>query len=122
MWSTLQLLQKALKGFFVMSEELELMANSLFDNQVPTKWADVGFLSLKPLASWVEDLNKRITFLTDWIDRGSSPLTFWISGFFFPQAFLTGTLQNFARKHVIAIDRLSFDNIIYDQVSYKDIK
>ena len=53
MWSTLQLLQKALKGFFVMSEELELMANSLFDNQVPTKWADVGFLSLKPLASWV---------------------------------------------------------------------
>ena len=60
MWSTLQLLQKALKGFFVMSEELELMANSLFDNQVPIKWADVGFLSLKPLASWVEDLNKRI--------------------------------------------------------------
>ena len=122
MIESLGLLQKALKGFVVMSEELELTANSLFDNQVPAKWASVGFLSLKPLASWVEDLNKRIDFLTHWISRGSSPLTFWISGFFFPQAFLTGTLQNFARKHVIAIDRLTFDNIIYDQVSYKDIK
>lgn len=122
MAESLNLLQKALRGFVVMSEELELTANSLFDNQVPSKWAAVGFLSLKPLASWVEDLNKRVDFLNSWINRGSSPLTYWISGFFFPQAFLTGTLQNFARKHVIAIDRLSFDNIIYDQVSYKDIK
>ena len=35
-----------------MSEELEALANSLYDNQVPALWADVGFLSLKPLASW----------------------------------------------------------------------
>lgn len=96
--------QLALKGEVVMSEDLEKMANSLFDNLVPKAWQpSVGFLSLKPLASWVNELNDRIDFLQRWID-GGPPATYWIPGFFFPQAFFTGTLQNFARKKQIAID------------------
>ena len=97
----------ALKGEIVMSEELEKMANSIFDNLVPKSWQEKGFLSLKPLASWIQDLNDRIVFLTTWITEGT-PKVFWISGFFFPQAFLTGTLQNYSRKNNIAIDRLTF--------------
>lgn len=75
--------QKALKGEVVMSEELEKMSNSIFDNLVPKKWQEIGFLSLKPLASWIQDLNERINFLTQWILHGT-PKVFWISGFFFP--------------------------------------
>jgi dynein heavy chain len=75
--------KKALKGLVVMSEDLEALANSLFDNQVPNMWADKGFLSMKPLASWTQDLNDRINFLKNWIDNGT-PITFWISGLFFP--------------------------------------
>lgn len=103
MAETLKNVQKALVGEVVMSEELELMANSLYDNMVPKIWAEKGFLSLKPLASWIEDMNARIKFLADWIKDGT-PKVFWFSGFFFPQAFLTGTLQNYARKYIIAID------------------
>jgi dynein heavy chain len=49
----LENVQKAVKGEVVMSEDLDKMATSLFNNQVPQKWAGVGFLSLKPLASWI---------------------------------------------------------------------
>jgi len=75
-------LKKALKGFVVMSEDLDTIANSLHDNIVPIKWSNC-FLSLKPLASWTVDLNDRVSFLRNWVEKGT-PCVFWISGFSFP--------------------------------------
>jgi len=105
---SLQDLLKALKGLVVMSEALEMTSNSIFINHVPDMWAGKAYPSLKPLAAWVEDLVARMKFLNGWIDNGI-PAVYWISGFFFPQGFLTGTLQNFARAQSISIDTISFD-------------
>ena len=72
-------------------------------------WSVVAYPSLKPLGSWTTDLLDRLTFLGDWMNSGSSPVIYWVSGFFFTQAFITGTLQNFARKNSIPIDKAGFD-------------
>ncbi|KAJ3395883.1 Dynein heavy chain 1, axonemal [Lobulomyces angularis] len=106
--STLADVLRALKGLVVMSETLEAICNSMYINQVPAAWSAKAYPSLKPFSVWVIDLVKRCEFIQNWIDNGI-PNVFWISGFFFPQAFLTGTLQNFARKYIVSIDILSFE-------------
>jgi len=107
-----------------MSQDLESMATSIFNNQVPAMWTNdgegKGHLSLKPLASWIQDVNARIDFLQGWYDNGT-PDVFWVSGFFFPQAFFTGTQQNFARKHTIAVDQISFAHVIL-RITHTDVK
>ncbi|MEE6460326.1 hypothetical protein FKM82_000921 [Ascaphus truei] len=104
---SLETLNKAIAGFVVMSEEMERIYKSFLNNQVPSLWAGAAYPSLKPLGSWVKDLVLRTAFIDAWIRRGQ-PKSFWISGFFFPQGFLTGTLQNHARKYNLPIDELSF--------------
>jgi len=109
---------KALKGLVVMSPDLEAVTTSLFNNQVPDMWAGKAYPSLKPLSGWVTDLLARVEFVSDWIKKGNPPI-YWISGFFFPQAFLTGTLQNFARKMLFSIDTVSFSFRVMDTLSEK---
>ena len=99
-----------------MNDELDKIVTSLYNNQVPTIWITSGFLSLKPLMSWIKDLNERIDFFRDWYEKGT-PKSFALSRFSFPQAFLTGTLQNYARKHECEIDLLSFEFKILDDLT-----
>ncbi|XP_055488365.1 LOW QUALITY PROTEIN: dynein axonemal heavy chain 6-like [Leucoraja erinacea] len=105
--NSLVILNKAIAGFVVMSEEVEKVYSSFLNNHVPSLWSDAAYPSLKPLASWVKDFILRTEFIATWIKIGV-PKSFWISGFFFPQGFLTGTLQNHARKYNLPIDELSF--------------
>ncbi|GBF98747.1 dynein heavy chain axonemal [Raphidocelis subcapitata] len=96
---------KGLRGLVAMGPELEAV--------VPEAWAAKAYPSLKPLAAWVDDLLARLAFIGDWAARGK-PDVYWLSGFFFPQAFLTGTLQNFARRYGLPIETVSFEHAVMD--------
>ncbi|KAI8818687.1 dynein heavy chain and region D6 of dynein motor-domain-containing protein [Fimicolochytrium jonesii] len=111
--NSLQNLVKAVKGLVVMSSELELVFKSLLNNEVPHAWSAHAYPSLKPLGAWVKDFHKRMAFIKDWADNGQ-PTAFWLPGFFFPQGFLTGVLQNHARKYNIPIDTLTFSYKVLD--------
>ena len=84
LWKSLDDIKRAIRGFLVMSNELEKVYNSFINNQVPEAWAKAAYPSLKPLASWVKDLALRIEAVSLWIIKGQ-PTSFWLSGFFFPQ-------------------------------------
>ena len=100
--SSLKELKGAIEGTSIMSYESDEIYNSLLINRIPLAWQKVGYSSFKSFISWKNDLMKRIEFIRDWLINGH-PITYWISGLFYPQGFITGVYQNHARETKIPV-------------------
>ncbi|CAG9319005.1 unnamed protein product [Blepharisma stoltei] len=105
--STLTAVQQAATGNSIMSIDLEEIAASLLIGKVPDSWKQISYPTIKPLASFVDNLAERVNFIESWIENGT-PEVFWFPGFFYPQSFLTAILQNYARDHGTDMERVKF--------------
>lgn len=105
---TLANLLKTLSGAQVASSKTEKLFESVLLGTVPEVWKSISYPSMKSLSSYVADLCQRITFFNQWVAEGH-PSAFWFPAFFFPQSFLTSTLQDFARKKNLQVDILHFE-------------
>lgn len=106
-------IQKAIKGLVLMSIDLDAMYTAMLNNAVPPIWEKVSFASLKTLGSWVKDLIFRVGFMKNWLVNGQ-PTSFPLNLFFFPQGFMTGTMQTFARKYAVPVNKLDFKFTVLD--------
>ena len=58
--------------------------------------------------------------MRDWLEKGT-PLSFWLPAFFFPQGFMTATMQTYARSTKTPIDTLAFRTNVMP-LTLEDIK
>jgi len=107
-------MKRAIIGEILMSSEMESAMMSMQDGQIPQMWLKVSFPSFKPIGSYIKDLKERLEFFDEWL-AGGVPDVLWINKFHFTYGFLTGAMQNYARKYGIAIDTLGYDfDVVHD--------
>ncbi|XP_042367999.1 dynein axonemal heavy chain 2 [Plectropomus leopardus] len=109
--SSLAQLERGIKGLVVMSSSLEETFHFIYDARVPPLW-EKAYPSLKPLAAWTRDLCQRVNQFARWAETAQPPNLFWLSGFTFPNGFLTAVLQSSARQRNISVDTLSWEFIV----------
>lgn len=116
--STCKNVHDGILGKIVMTPALDEVAAALILRKIPGSWMKKSYPSLKNVGAYIRDFVDRLKFLQTWYEEGK-PASFWLSGFYFTQAFLTGVMQNYARKYKLPIDTLTFDFDVLDVNDWK---
>lgn len=113
----------AIEGTIIMTPDLVEAINSIYDFRVPKKWcfdptgAEISWLT-PSLAGWIKGLLDRHFQLNNWISKERPP-SFWLTGFFNPQGFLTAVKQEVTRqKKALA---WSLDEVEYQTDTLREV-
>ena len=93
-------LGSALIGEVGMSNELDDVAKSVFNGQIPSIWRKLAPDTLKNLSNWMAHFRQRHAQYSDWVDNGE-PAVMWLSGLQIPESYLTA-LGNVANIYNIS--------------------
>ncbi|XP_015117111.1 dynein heavy chain 5, axonemal [Diachasma alloeum] len=117
---TLQNLLLAIEGVIIMNEDLRDTLDNIYDARIPRIWRSRSWDS-STLGFWVTELLERNQQFSKWITI-SRPDSFWMTGFFNPQGFLTAMRQEVTRAH----KGWALDNVtLYNEVTrhmFEEIK
>merc|ERR1719261_1978322 len=93
----------AIDGQIIMSPELVAGIKLMFDLRVPVPWvydpsgAEIAWLN-PTLSGWLSSMVNREYQLRTWLMK-DRPISYWLTGFFNPQGFLTSVRQEITRSH-----------------------
>lgn len=96
----------------------------IFDFRVPRRWqfdaTNVEISWLTPsLGGWIKGLIDRHYQLSNWVSRTNRPVSYWLTGFYNPQGFLTAVLQEVTRQH--SAEKWSLDQVEIKAEVLKDM-
>ncbi|KAM7379582.1 hypothetical protein PAMP_005128 [Pampus punctatissimus] len=107
-------LKLAIDGTIIMSENLRDALDNIFDARVPNLWRKISWES-STLGFWFTELLERNKQFHCWVFTGR-PKTFWMTGFFNPQGFLTAMRQEVTRANKgWALDTVTLHNKVLKQ-------
>jgi dynein heavy chain len=92
----------AIEGTIIMTAEIVDSINAVYDFRVPKTWVfdptgvEISWLT-PSLMGWIKGLNDRHYQLSSWVFKDRPP-SFWLTGFFNPQGFLTSMKQEVTRQ------------------------
>ena len=107
--------QLAIKGEVTMTQAILVSINELFASQVPNVWmfTITGLLfsfMLPNISLWFNALQARYDQWDSWLKNGR-PRSFWMTGFYNPQGFLTAMKQEVTRAH--RQQSWALDDVVY---------
>ncbi|KAK3269901.1 Dynein heavy chain cytoplasmic, partial [Cymbomonas tetramitiformis] len=104
MRSSLKDLHRALTGEIGMSGDLDALASSLFNGQLPSMWARLNPATEKMLGSWMLWFTRRYRQYRDWVEMGE-PRVIWLSGLHIPETYLAALVQAACREKGWPLDK-----------------
>lgn len=107
-------LSKACSGLEVTRSESEVcLRQQLLLYKVPNCWRVYGFTTPTTLAKWLERLQQRHQFISNWM-AAVAPPRIWLGGLSFSHSFLIAVRQMYARKNSISLIDVALDHVILD--------